>query len=64
MHSVIQGAVAAEHVKDMLDHAAQDSRAREARRNRPGRRWGRHARMTASSGADRRAPAATQCCSD
>jgi hypothetical protein len=64
VHSVIQGAVAAEHVKDMLGHAAQDSRAREARRNRPGRRWWRHAGMAASSGADRRGPAATQCCPD
>ncbi len=64
MHSVIQSAVAAEHVKDMLDHAAQDSRAREARRNRPGRRWRRHAGVAASSGAGRRGAAATECCPD
>jgi hypothetical protein len=61
---VIQSAVAAQHVKDMLDHAAEDGRAREARRNRPGRRWRRHAAVAASSGAARPAPAATQCCPD
>ena len=47
MHPVIQSAVAAQHVKDMLDHAAEDNRARAARRARPGRRWRRHAAMAA-----------------
>ena len=41
MHPVIQSAMAAQHVKDMLDHAAEDARAREARRTRPARRWRR-----------------------
>ena len=39
MHPVIQSAVAAQHVKDMLDQAAQDGRVREARRARTSRRW-------------------------
>ena len=49
MHPVIQSAVAAQHVKDMLDQAAQDNRVREARRSRPGRRWRRHAGVAATS---------------
>ena len=64
MHPVIQSAVAAQHVKDMLDQAAEDSRAREARRSRPGRRWRRHAGVAAMSGAAHRGAAATQCCPD
>ena len=43
MHSAIGAAVAAQHVKDMLDQAAQDRRAtaaRRARRARPARRPG------------------------
>jgi hypothetical protein len=64
VHPVIQSAVAAQHVKDMLDHAAEDNRARAARRARPGRRWGRHAAMEAPSGAARRGPAPTQCCAE
>ena len=32
MHPVIQSAVAAQHVKDMLDQAADQNRARDARR--------------------------------
>ncbi len=48
MHPVIQSAVAAQHVKDMLDQAAEDSRVREARRSRPGRRWRRHAGVAAT----------------
>jgi hypothetical protein len=56
--------VAAQHVKDMLDHAAEDNRARAARRARPGRRWRRHAAMAAPSGAARRGPAPTQCCAE
>lgn len=31
MHSAIQAAVAAQHVKDMMDQAARDGRAREVR---------------------------------
>ena len=79
MHPVIQSAVAAQHVKDMLDQAAEDSRVREARRSRPGRRWRRHAGVAATSvaatpvaatpvaamaGAAHRGAAATQCCPD
>ena len=69
MHPVIQSAVAAQHVKDMLDRAAEDSRVREARRSRPGRRWRRHAAVAATSvaatnGAVHRGAAATQCCPD
>jgi hypothetical protein len=62
MHPAIQSAVAAQHVKDMLDHAAEDSRFREARRSRPSRRWRRHAGLAASSRATRRDPATSQCC--
>ncbi len=61
MHPVIQSAAAAQHVKDMLDHAAEDSRAREARRGRASRRQRRHAALSAPSAAARRAPAPTQC---
>ena len=49
MHPVIQSAVAAQHVKDMLDQAAKENRVREARRSRPGRRWRRHAGVAATS---------------
>jgi hypothetical protein len=49
VHPVIQSAVAAQHVKDMLDRAAQENRVREARRSRPGRRWRRHAGVAATS---------------
>jgi hypothetical protein len=61
VHPVIQSAVAAQHVKDMLDHAAQENRARDARRSRPGRRWGRHAGLGAQSRASRRDAAPTPC---
>ena len=64
MHPMIQSAVAAEHVKDMLDRAAEENRARDARRARPGRRWGRHARPAAASRAARRDPAPTQYCAE
>jgi hypothetical protein len=64
VHPVIQSAVAAQHVKDMLDHAAEENRVREARRARPGRRWGRHARTAAPSSAARRDPAPTQYCAE
>lgn len=51
MYPAIQAAVAAQHVKDMLDQAAQNSRAREARLGRAQRR-ARRADLTqqASSG--------------
>ena len=64
MHPVIQSAVAAQHVKDMLDHAAEDNRARAARRARPGRHWRRHADQAALARAARRDPAPTQCCAE
>jgi len=62
VHPVIQSAVAAQHVKDMLDHAAQEGRAREARRARTSRRWWRHANMAATTVAPHRGAMATQCC--
>ncbi len=62
MHPVIQSAAAAQHVKDMLDHAAQEGRLREARRTRTSRRWWRHAGVAATSGAPLRGMTATQCC--
>ena len=49
MHPVIQSAVAAQHVKDMLDHAAQEGRVREARRARTSRRWWQSPFRAASS---------------
>ena len=61
MHPVIQSAVAAQHVKDMLDHAAEDGRAREARRARRSRRGRHHAVLGAQSRATRRDLAPTQC---
>jgi hypothetical protein len=64
VHPVIQSAVAAQHVKDMLDHAANENRARDARRTRPGRRWGRHARPAATSLAVRRDPAPAHYCAE
>ena len=64
MHPAIQSAVAAQHVKDMLDHAAQEGRVREARRARTSRRWRRHAGVAATSGTAHRGPATTQCCPD
>ena len=64
MHPVIQSAVAAQHVKDMLDHAAEENRAHEVRRTRPGRRWGRHARPATPARAARRDPAPTQYCAE
>ena len=45
MYSAIGAAVAAQHVKEMLDQAAQDHQAaavRRARRARSARRAGRH----------------------
>ena len=64
MHPVIQSAVAAQHVKDMLDHAAEENRVREARRTRPARRWRRHAGLGAPSRATRRDPAPAQCAAE
>ena len=64
MHPVIQSAVAAQHVKDMLDHAANENRARDARRTRPGRRWGRHARPAAAPLAARRDPVPAHYCAE
>lgn len=64
MHPVIQSAVAAQHVKDMLDHAAEDGRAREARRVRRGRHARRHAVVGAQSLATRRDPAPAQCAAE
>jgi hypothetical protein len=64
VHSLIQSAVAAQHVKDMLDDATENSRARAARQARPRRHWRRHAAMAAPSGAVRRDPAPTQCCAE
>jgi hypothetical protein len=58
---VIQSAVAAQHVKDMLDQAAKENRVRDARRSRPGRRWRRHAGLGAQSGATRHDPAPAPC---
>ena len=64
MHPVIQSAVAAQHVKDMLDHAANENRARDARRTRPGRRWGRRARPAAAPLAARRDPVPAHYCAE
>ena len=64
MHPVIQSAVAAQHVKDMLDHAAADGRAREARRARRGRHARRHAVVGTQSLATRRDPAPAQCAAE
>jgi hypothetical protein len=64
VHPMIQSAVAAQHVKDMLDHAANENRARDARRTRPGRRWGRHARPAAAPLAVRRDPAPAHYCAE
>ena len=61
MHPVIQSAMAAQHVKDMLDHAAEDGRAREARRARKVRRGRHHAVLGTRSRATRRDLAPTQC---
>jgi thiamine biosynthesis protein ThiC len=48
VHSAIQAAVAAQHVKDMMDQAARDGRAREARlaRARRTHRTERRARLS------------------
>lgn len=43
MYSAIGAAVAAQHVKDMLDQAAQDHQAAAARRTRRARSTGRPA---------------------
>ena len=64
MHPVIQSAVAAQHVKDMLDHAAAEGRVREARRARKGRRSQRHAVLGVHSRATRRDPAPAQCAAE
>ena len=64
MHPMIQSAVAAQHVKDMLDHAAEESRVREARRARRGRRARRHASLGAQTLATRREPAPAQCAAE
>ena len=64
MHPVIQSAVAAQHVKDMLDHAAEEGRVREARRARRGRRAARHAGLGAQTRVTRREPAPAQCAAE
>ena len=64
MHPVIQSAVAAQHVKDMLDHAAAEGRVREARRARKGRRLGRHASRGTQTRAIHRDPAPAQCAAE
>jgi hypothetical protein len=61
VHPVIQSAVGAQHVKDMLDHAAADSRVREARRARRGRRAQRRADLGAQTRVTRLDPAPAQC---
>ncbi len=61
MHPVIQSAVGAQHDKDMLDHAAQEGRVREARRARKSRRGRHHAVQVVESRATRRELAPTQC---
>jgi hypothetical protein len=53
--------VAAQHVKDMLDDAAEEGRVREARRARRGRRWRRHADLGAQTRVTRLDPAPAQC---
>jgi hypothetical protein len=64
VHPMIQSAVAAQHVKDMLDHAAEDGRVREARRARRGRRARRHAVLSVQTLAARRDPAPAQCAAE
>jgi hypothetical protein len=65
VHPLIQSAVAAQHVKDMLDHAAEEGRVREARRARRGRRRARrHASLGAQTLATRREPAPAQCAAE
>ena len=64
MHPVIQSAMAAQHVKDMLDHAAEDGRVREARRARRGRRARRHADLGAQTRVTRLDPAPAQCAAE
>jgi hypothetical protein len=61
VHPMIQSAAAAQHVKDMLDQAAEDGRAREARRARRSRRGRHHAVQVVESRATRRDLAPTQC---
>ncbi|HXF20033.1 MAG TPA: hypothetical protein VN597_06220 [Streptosporangiaceae bacterium] len=57
MHSALQAAVGAQHVKDMLDQAARDSRAREARLGRARRthRAERRARLSLAAHQSRHA---------
>jgi len=51
VHPAIQSAVAAQHVKDMLDQAAENSRVRQARLGRAQRRARRASlRQQAGSG--------------
>ena len=64
MHPVIQSAVAAQHVKDMLDHAAEEGRVREARRARRGRRGRRHAGLGARVSRYPPRPAPAQCAAE
>jgi hypothetical protein len=64
VHPVIQSAVAAQHVKDMLDHAAEEGRVREARRARRGRRARRHASLGVQTRATHRDPAPAQCAAE
>jgi hypothetical protein len=54
----------AQHVKDMLDHAAEDGRVREARRARRGRRARRHADLGAQTRVTRLDPAPAQCAAE
>jgi thiamine biosynthesis protein ThiC len=53
VHSAIQAAVAAQHVKDMMDQATRDSRARQARlaRARRAHRTERRARLSLTRAA-------------
>jgi len=48
VHSAIQAAAAAQHVKDMMDQAARDGRARQARlaHSRRAHRTARRARLS------------------
>jgi hypothetical protein len=64
VHPVIQSAVGAQHIKDMLDHAAEEGRVREARRGRRGRRGRRRAVLAAQTRATRRDPAPAQCAAE
>jgi thiamine biosynthesis protein ThiC len=57
VHAAIQAAVAAQHVKDMMDQAARDGRARDARlaRARRTHRADRRARLSLAAHQSRHA---------